>query len=78
MAKMASRSLISTAQKIALRTYQKAHPELQKKQLRDWFELTYQQKIALSSVSEILSSCYQKLNDPTYRSLQHKKQHTQY
>ena len=42
----------------------------------DTVKLTYKQKIALSSVSEILSSCYQKLNNPIYRSLERKKQHT--
>ncbi|KAJ9272842.1 hypothetical protein DTO212C5_1103 [Paecilomyces variotii] len=62
---MKRRNAISTAQKASLRAQRALNPKLSNIQLRNWFIQTYNQSIALSSVSEILSSRYNFLDSKT-------------
>lgn len=72
---MPPRRVISVDQKRSLRAQKRRDPSLSNITLCEWFKSTYQQPIALSSVSEILSSRYAFLDDtsvsqraPTQRS----------
>src|SRR5215469_621506 len=59
---MARRTPISIAQKKALRAHKALNPDLGNLQIKDWFEAQFQQVISTSSVSEILSSRYNHLD----------------
>ncbi|OJD26867.1 hypothetical protein ACJ73_01747 [Blastomyces percursus] len=67
LSKMPRRTAISLEQKTALRVHKSLHPALSHNALKQWFEAEYKQKIAQSSVSEILSKRYAHLDKPTNR-----------
>lgn len=64
---MPRRSVISLQQKQALRAHKKQHPTLSNLALKQWFEASFQQTIAPSSVSEILSKKYDHLDGELHR-----------
>jgi hypothetical protein len=64
---MPRRETISIEQKKALRAFKASNQHLSNLALKDWFEATYQQVIARSSVSEILSARYQHLDQDVRR-----------
>lgn len=74
---MPRRTPITNAQKAALRQQRALYPNKSNKELREWFLLEFNQPIAPSSVSEILSARYQSLDEPTAK-LQHKKRRLQH
>ena len=59
---MARRTPILIEQKKALRAHKALNPGLSNLQMKDWFEAQFQQVIAPSSISEILSSRYNHLD----------------
>jgi DDE superfamily endonuclease/Fission yeast centromere protein N-terminal domain/Tc5 transposase DNA-binding domain len=66
------RFVISLEQKRAIRTHKKQHPKLSNLAIKQWFEDTYQQRIAPSSISDILSSKFEFLDDLQHRQLNRK------
>lgn len=64
---MPRRSAISLEQKKALREYRRLHPTVSNTAIKRWFEDSFQQRIAHSSVSEILSNRYGYLDHPIHR-----------
>nr|KMM72253.1 centromere binding protein Cbh2 [Coccidioides posadasii RMSCC 3488] len=70
---MPRRTAISIEQKKELRSHKALNPSLSNKALKQWFEALYKQKIALSSVSEILSKRYEHLDRPVNRTSNQKR-----
>jgi hypothetical protein len=60
---MPSRQTITAEQKVALRAQRKIYPNQSNLELRKWFEATFTRRIAPSSVSEILSSRFDSLDN---------------
>ena len=68
---------ISNSQKVALRSQHALKPYLTQLQLCQWFEAEYQQPIAESSVSRILSSRYDSLNGASSHQLRAKRRRSE-
>ena len=74
---MGKRSAISLNKKAALCAQHALHQHTSNKDLQTWFEVTFNQKITSSSVSEILSKKYAFLNNHNTKNLTSLKQHQQ-
>ncbi|OJD10699.1 hypothetical protein AJ78_08359 [Emergomyces pasteurianus Ep9510] len=70
---MPRRTAISIDQKKELRSYKALNSSFSNKALRQWFEARHNQKIALSSISEILSKRYEHLDQFINRGLNQKR-----
>lgn len=72
LVEMPRRSAISLEQRKALRAYRRLHPTVSNTAIKRWFEDSFQQRIAHSSVSEILSEKYGYVDHTIHRQLDQK------
>lgn len=71
------RQAFKVSEKVALRKQRAAHPRLSQKELKEWFEATFEKPIAHNTVSEVLSKRYAHLDDALLLHPSKKKQRTE-
>lgn len=72
---MGRRTAIPNTQKASLRAYRRLHPYSTIKHLQKWFLETYNHSLSASSISEILSSRYNFVDEPLTQHSSNSKRH---